>query len=76
MPSSREVIIFIQAYLPENLLTSEVRRSLLRHCIDTLHLSNARINLTTRLALDQSKSSPRKYMRKNPTGLRNLRSTK
>lgn len=73
---SREVLIFIQAFLPETSLTAEVRRSILRHCADTLGLSNVKVNLTIRSALGRSGTPPNKFLKKNPHGLRNLRGEK
>lgn len=72
----REIIVFIQAVIPETTLTSEIRRSLLRHCVDSLNLSHVKVTLTTRLAMGKFKSSPRKYVEKRPHGMRNLRSIK
>ena len=76
MPHSREIIIFTQAYLPEGTLTSEVRSRLIRFCADELKLLNTKVNVTTRIAVEQSKCSPRKYTKPSPHGLRNLRSVK
>jgi hypothetical protein len=76
MSQNREVLIVIQAFLPETTLTSEVRRAFIRFANDELKLSLPRVVVTTRLAIDKSKYSPTKYTKKNPHGLRNLRSEK